>query len=43
MDFFGLFLGFFGRLLFGGELVPASTPDAVTVLTKEGAQMDPDG
>ena len=43
MDFFGLFLGFFGRLLFGGGLVPSLAPDAIIVPTKEGAQMDPDG
>lgn len=43
MDFFGLFLGIFGRLLFGDGLVPASAPGVITAPTKEGAQMDPDG
>ena len=42
MDFFGLFLGIFGRLFFGGDLGPAPTL-AGPVPTKESATIDPDG
>lgn len=42
MDFFGLLLGIFGRLFFGGEINPAPT-SAGSILWKEGAAADPDG
>ena len=43
MDFFGLFLGFFGRLLFGAEFLSTPGSDDATGWLKDTAMPDPDG